>query len=241
MTVISRATTRPSRCDGCPLNPASPEHDPTKSGEFVPPHCDCEHCSSALSQAIDELSTAAPSPCAADLLLVGIAPGAEEVRAGEPFVGPAGRKLSAALNWAHGATTGPGIVYSTCKLNLVNCRTVRSGYRGTVVNRDPTAQEIRHCARRWLLPMLERFEGKAVVALGGLVYKVIYGDLLADPNGRVEFGRDANHRLPLTQPDVVARLREWTARGLPTARVCQDCGGPLPAPRRRKCDGCRKS
>ena len=250
MTQISRATTRPTRCDGCPLNPQTDGHDPTKSTEFVPPHCDCPSCASRLSQAIDELTDAAPSACQADLLLVGIAPGAEETRAGEPFVGPAGRKLSAGLQWAGGkAVTRPSsdpihfapVSYFTRKMNLVNCRTVRSGYRGAVVNRDPSAAEIRHCARRWLLPIVERFEGKAVVALGGLVYKVLYGELLADPNGRVEFGRDHGHRLPLAKPDVVARLRKWTARGLPKPRVCQDCGGPLPGPRRRKCDACRKS
>jgi uracil-DNA glycosylase len=138
---------RPPICAGCPL-----EGGP---GEFVPPKCNCG-CGQRLTPS---------AGCKAAFLVVGIAPGEEEEFRQEPLVGPSGRLLAGAFKWAQ--VTAPFI-----KLNLVNCRTLREG-RTKVVNRDPTAAEVRACGQRWLRPWIDQFmknthgEGH-VLALGGL-------------------------------------------------------------------------
>src|SRR3990167_346766 len=121
-------TLRPPECAGCPLEPSSPNHDPKQHGDFVPPHCTCGECRNN------------PAVCKADLLVVGMAPGPEEVRAGQPLVGPAGRKWEAAKSWA---TQGVGKLIHIKKMNLVQCRTQQPGLTQPIVNRDPTKAEIR--------------------------------------------------------------------------------------------------
>jgi len=88
----------------------------------------------------------------AEWLIVGEAPGADEDRLGEPFVGQAGRLLDAMLA-AIGLTRGENVYIA----NVLKSRPPR--------NRDPSPQEVAAC-----LPYLERqidlIQPKLVLALG---------------------------------------------------------------------------
>ncbi|MFB6141596.1 MAG: uracil-DNA glycosylase [Halosimplex sp.] len=92
-------------------------------------------------------------PVDADVALVGEAPGATEVEAGEPFVGQAGRRLDGLLETAG---IDRDAVYVT---NLVKVRPPE--------NRDPTADE-RRAWKPLLDAELERVDPAVVVTLGAV-------------------------------------------------------------------------
>lgn len=87
----------------------------------------------------------------ADLVIVGEAPGAEEDRQGEPFVGPAGQLLNAMLG-AIGLSRGE--VYIA---NILKCRPPG--------NRDPKPEEQATCTP-YLDRQIELIEPRAILALG---------------------------------------------------------------------------
>jgi DNA polymerase len=123
-------------------------------------------------------------------VFVGIAPGEEEENAGEPFVGPSGRRLKRAVSLGAERTPIP-----CSKINLFNCRTIKVGFRGQIVNRDPTAREIKECWKRWLGPLLLSTDA-IVVPLGTLAYKYIVEKPLEKHDGTtIKFGHALGHRL----------------------------------------------
>lgn len=130
---------RPQICLGCPGNPKTPGHLPTLWGGHVPPS----------------------GPLDAQLLIIGIAPAEEEERQGIPLVGPSGKKVHLAIDWAL-----EGRSLKIRKLNIVNCRTRKPGVSRTWINRDPTAVEFRACAERFLIPELRKTRAKAILILG---------------------------------------------------------------------------
>jgi uracil-DNA glycosylase family 4 len=91
------------------------------------------------------------APAGARLALVGEAPGAEEDRAGRPFVGRAGRLLDQLLAEA-GLDRG-----SVAVVNVLQCRPPG--------NRTPTTTEALRC-RGWLDRKLELIDPALVVTLG---------------------------------------------------------------------------
>ena len=118
----------------------------------------------------------------AELMLVGEAPGYEEERQGEPFVGPAGQKLDEILKAMRLDRSG---VYIT---NIVKFRPATE--RQTTNNRKPTAEEMAAC-----LPFVREEVGivrpKCIVALGATASEGLLG--LTGPVGRMrgtwhEFG-----------------------------------------------------
>jgi DNA polymerase len=87
----------------------------------------------------------------ADLLIVGEAPGAEEDRRGEPFVGPAGQLLDAMLR-------AIGLSRETVYIaNILKCRPPS--------NRDPKPEEAASCTP-YLDEQLGLVAPKAILALG---------------------------------------------------------------------------
>ena len=154
----ARARRRPPECVGCPLDPSTPGYDPLTGGGFVPP----------------------AGERSAPLLVVGIAPAEVEEQRGIPLCGPSGKKLDSALTWAL-----DGRRLEVRKLNAVNCRTSKVGLAGEVINRDPTAHELRECGKRFLLPELASTTARVILVLGQLVF-----DHLLKPRGV------ALHRLP---------------------------------------------
>lgn len=87
----------------------------------------------------------------ADLLVIGEAPGQEEDRRGEPFVGRAGQLLDRML-----AAIGLDrqTVYIT---NVLKCRPPK--------NRDPKAEEVQACAA-YLRRQIELIDPKAILSVG---------------------------------------------------------------------------
>ncbi len=88
---------------------------------------------------------------AAEIMLVGEAPGRREDESGRPFVGAAGKVLELALR---GAGLSRGEVFIT---NLVKCRPPG--------NRDPSPGEVRACSR-FLLEQVRAIGPRVIVALG---------------------------------------------------------------------------
>jgi DNA polymerase len=94
------------------------------------------------------------------LALVGEAPGAEEDRAGRPFVGRAGRLLDELLAEAGLARAEVAV------LNVLQCRpTVSARPGGALANRAPAPDEVARC-RGWLLRKLDLVQPDLVCTLG---------------------------------------------------------------------------
>lgn len=104
----------------------------------------------------------------ADLLVVGEAPGAEEDRQGEPFVGRAGQLLTAMLR-AIGLERDA--VYIA---NILKCRPPS--------NRDPRPEEAAECTR-YLERQIELLEPSVILALGRISGQWLTGSEL--PVGRL--------------------------------------------------------
>jgi DNA polymerase I len=95
-----------------------------------------------------------------ELIVVGEAPGREEVSLGQPFVGQSGRLLNAAIQKAG---RDPINIYKT---NTVLCR--------PPMNREPTPQEI-ECCRERLNSELDRLNCHTIVVLGKTAINTLLG------------------------------------------------------------------
>jgi len=89
----------------------------------------------------------------ADWLVIGEAPGAEEDRQGEPFVGPAGQLLNAML-FAVGLQREDVYI-----CNILKCRPPD--------NRNPSRQEVAHC-HAYLQRQIELIDPRLILAVGGI-------------------------------------------------------------------------
>jgi DNA polymerase len=109
----------------------------------------------------------------ADWLLVGEAPGAEEDRLGEPFVGQAGRLLDNMLA-AIGLSRGENVYIA----NVLKCRPPG--------NRNPEPEEVAKCSPH-LLKQIELIEPKLIVAMGRFAAQTLLGTdaTIASLRGRV--------------------------------------------------------
>ena len=105
----------------------------------------------------------------ADLVFVGEAPGSEEEKLGQPFVGPAGDLLDKVIV-AMGLSRPE--VYIT---NIVKYRPKTEGGDQGKANRKPTREEMETC-----LPFVRKelavIKPKVVVALGGTAFSGLTGD-----------------------------------------------------------------
>ena len=96
----------------------------------------------------------------AQVVVVGEAPGAEEDRRGEPFVGPAGRLLDLLLL----AAGFPRDAVYIC--NVLKCRPPN--------NRDPQPDEVATCAP-WLHRQLETIRPRVLLAVGKFAGQMLSG------------------------------------------------------------------
>jgi DNA polymerase len=111
----------------------------------------------------------------ADWMIIGEAPGAEEDRRGEPFVGRAGKLLDEMLR-----AVGQGRD-SVFIANILKCRPPN--------NRDPKAEESSQC-RAYLERQIELVQPKIIVAVGRIA-----AQLLLDTDTPVGRLRGVKHRL----------------------------------------------
>ena len=110
----------------------------------------CRQCSLAESRTNTVFGTGSVD---ADLLIVGEAPGADEDRAGEPFVGRAGGLLTQMLA-AIGLTREEVFI-----ANILKCRPPG--------NRNPSPEEALAC-RPWLERQIATIKPKLILSVGGV-------------------------------------------------------------------------
>jgi uracil-DNA glycosylase len=145
-------------------------------------------------------------PRKATLMLVGEQPGDREDSEGEPFVGPAGRILSQALQ---GAGIERGEVYLTNAVKHFKWRP--RGKRR--LHQTPRAGEVEAC-KPWLEAELEAVRPRALLALGATAAKALYGSSV-----RVTRDRGKPIDSPLApvaaltiHPSAILRLRDHHER-----------------------------
>jgi len=102
----------------------------------------------------------------AQLMFVGEAPGADEDRQGEPFVGAAGQLLTKVIV-AMGLTR-PSVYIA----NVLKCRPDTPGQ--TYGNRKPRADEMGTCLP-YLLEQIQLIQPRVIVALGGTAVEGLFG------------------------------------------------------------------
>lgn len=135
-------------------------------------------------------------------MLVGEAPGRQEDRRGEPFVGAAGRFLDELLT-SVGLTRRD--VYIT---NLVKSRPVSGVPPGR--NRAPTTLEITACAP-WLEHQLRIIRPRLIVTLGRIALQhFVPGARIAVVHGKA-ITETRRTILPLYHPAVALYRRDWIA------------------------------
>ncbi|WP_223777595.1 UdgX family uracil-DNA binding protein [Streptomyces sp. 135] len=109
-------------------------------------------------------------PARARLMLVGEQPGDQEDRAGEPFVGPAGRLLRSALGEAG---LDEDQAYFTNAVKHFKFAPVTEG-RKRRIHKAPSLGELTAC-RPWLAAEPRRVDPELVVALGATAGKSLLG------------------------------------------------------------------
>ena len=104
----------------------------------------------------------------AQVMLIGEAPGREEVQAGRPFVGKAGKNLDSFLE-------ATGLAREELYLtNVVKFRPVRISPKGTASNRPPTQQEIALCTP-YLETEIEQVSPRLILTLGNIALQAMLG------------------------------------------------------------------
>jgi uracil-DNA glycosylase family 4 len=126
------------------LDPATLDWPQLRQAVLSCAHCDLQQ---TRTQAVFGVGVATP-----ELVVVGEAPGAEEDRQGEPFVGRAGQLLDRMLAAIDCARSKNVFI-----ANVLKCRPPN--------NRDPHVDEIAAC-RGWLLRQLELLQPKAILCVG---------------------------------------------------------------------------
>ena len=135
----------------------------------------------------------------ADLMLIGEAPGADEDRQGEPFVGRAGQLLNRMLA-AIGLDRGQ--VYIA---NILKCRPPG--------NRDPKPEEAAAC-RAYLMAQIERVQPRIILSLGRVSAQNLLatGEAVGRLRGRwFSFGPDAVPLMVTFHPSYLLRAPEQKA------------------------------
>ncbi|OBH51680.1 uracil-DNA glycosylase [Mycobacterium colombiense] len=137
----------------------------------------------------------------APIMLVGEQPGDQEDRAGEPFVGPAGRLLDRALE---DAGIDPAMVYETNAVK--HFKFTRKGGKRRI-HQKPGRTEVVAC-RPWLIAEIEALRPQVIVCLGATAAQSLLGATF-----RVSTQRGQQLRLPSTvdvnltpEPTLVATV-----------------------------------
>lgn len=143
-------------------------------------------------------------PLSPALALVGEQPGDQEDLQGRPFVGPAGRLLTQALD---DARIDRGACYLTNAVKRFKF-TARGKRR---LHRKPTAGEVRH-DRWWLSKELEIVRPRLVVALGATAVLALAGKALPVTASRGPADFDGRAGFITVHPSYLLRIPDDTAK-----------------------------
>jgi DNA polymerase len=149
---------QPSASETAPRQISNPKSEISRSAqlaalnETVRACRQCEHLAAFRTQTV--FGTGNPN---ADLMFVGEAPGADEDKQGQPFVGPAGELLTKIIT-AMGLTRDD--VYIA---NVLKCRPDMP--KGSIGNRPPNAEEMQRCLA-YLREQIAIIQPRILVALG---------------------------------------------------------------------------
>jgi uracil-DNA glycosylase family protein len=143
-------------------------------------------------------------PGDARLMLVGEQPGDQEDRAGEPFVGPAGRLLDKALA---AAEISPESVFRTNAVKHFRFSGTRGKQR---IHKGPSRLHVAAC-QPWLLAELDVLRPRGVVLLGSTAGQAVYG-----PSFRVGESRGKQLDWPSTLPGTTHELERPPDWVIPT-------------------------
>lgn len=143
----------------------------------------------------------------ARLFLVGEQPGDKEDLQGEPFVGPAGRVLSEALELA-GIDRGDVYLTNAVKHFRHEVRPERGKRR---LHKTPNTSHI-HACQPWLEAELEAVDPDVVVALGSTAGKSLLGPKFKVTESRgqmlsADIFQLPRHVMPTIHPSAILRLR----------------------------------
>jgi uracil-DNA glycosylase family protein len=153
----------------------------------------------------------------ADLVLLGEQPGDQEDRAGEAFVGPAGRLLDRALG---DAGIDPGRTFRTNAVHHFRWSGTRGKQR---IHQSPSTWQVAACGP-WMVAELDLVRPSGLVVLGATAGRAVFGASfrVGETRGtRQEFpdllpgGGAPDHRpawvLPTVHPSAVLRSRDRDA------------------------------
>ncbi len=151
-------------------------------------------------------------------MLVGEQPGDQEDRAGEPFVGPAGRVLDQALAAAH---IPRATLYATNAVKHFKYR--ERGKRR--IHQRPSVGEMTAC-RPWLEAEIELISPHVVVALGATAAHALIGRAtpVAASRGQPLEGAVFSPVVVTAHPSSVLRERDHDARHEALRAIGEDLG-----------------
>lgn len=156
-----RAPLAPDAPDRRHVTPSNKEALLAPVRERVSACTKCPHLASSRTQTVFGVGN--PD---ADLMFVGEAPGFDEDRHGEPFVGRAGQLLTRIIKAMGFAREEVYIA------NVLKCRPDMPA--GAYGNRAPTPQEMQTC-RPYLVEQIDIIQPKVVVALGAVAVEGLLG------------------------------------------------------------------
>ncbi len=160
----------------------------------------CPHLVSSRTQVVFGVGNPA-----AELMFVGEAPGADEDRQGEPFVGRAGQLLTRIIQ-------AMGLTRETVYIaNVLKCRpNTPPGSRG---NRAPTPEEMDTC-KPYLLRQIDIIQPRVIVALGATAVQGLLGvkPTMGSIRGRWQTFRGIP-LMPTFHPSYLLRAEDGPDRG----------------------------
>lgn len=136
----------------------------------------------------------------APIMLVGEQPGDQEDRAGEPFVGPAGRLLARALE---DAGIDPALTYQTNAVK--HFKFTRKGGKRRI-HQKPGRTEVVAC-RPWLIAEIEAVQPEVIVCLGATAAQSLLGTTfrVSEQRGR-QLKLPSSVEITASEPIVVATV-----------------------------------
>ena len=198
--IIAPRPDEPSVYDSPKLSAAEKEAAMAKLRDEALACTQCAHLVATRTQVVFGVGTVH-----AELMLIGEAPGLDEDKEGEPFVGAAGQLLTKIIE-----ATGLG----RDKVYIANILKCRPDTPGKVYgNRKPRPEEMETCFP-WVKRQIEIIQPKVMVALGGTAVEGLLGKM---PSGITRLrGNWQAYRgvpvMPTFHPSYMLRNQSWVIK-----------------------------